>query len=230
MRGRRLLTPPTDRKFPRRMPSNPPPGLDHLVYAVPDLGSGIDAVERLLGARAEIGGRHPRYGTHNALLSLGPQTYLEIVAADPELPRPDRGRPFGVEAPGLPRLATWVLRDEAIEERAARAAAAGLSLGAVQGGERARPDGSLVRWRLTDPYAMPVDGIVPFLIAWSSTPHPGAGAPSAGTLVGLRAEHPAPEVLRQALSALAIELDVAAASRPALVATLKVGDRIVEFR
>ncbi len=212
------------------MPANTPPDVDHLVYAVPDLRSGIDAVERLLGVRAEIGGRHPRYGTHNALLSLGPATYLEIVAADPELPRPDRGRPFGVEAPGLPRLATWVLRDEAIEERAARAAAAGLALGTVQGGERARPDGSMVRWRLTDPYAMPVDGLVPFLIAWGSTPHPGTAAPAAGALVGLRAEHQAPELLRQAFAALAIDLQVARASRAALVATLKVGDRTVELR
>lgn len=225
-----MLTPAADRKFPRRMSSRPPPDVDHLVYAVPDLRSGIEAVERVLGVRAEVGGRHPRYGTHNALLSLGPATYLEIVSADPELPRPARGRPFGVDAPGLPRLATWVLRDEAIEERAARAAAAGLALGAVQGGERARPDGSMVRWRLTDPYAMPVDGLVPFLIAWGSTPHPGSSAPAVGTLIGLRAEHPLPDPLRQAFAALGIDLDVAAAPRPGLVATLKVGDRVVELR
>ena len=32
----------------------------------------------------ESGGRHPHMGTHNRLLSLGPDLYLEVIAVDPD--------------------------------------------------------------------------------------------------------------------------------------------------
>lgn len=212
------------------MPSAPDGIVDHLVYAVPELESGVREIERLLGMRAAIGGRHPQYGTHNALLSLGPATYLEIVAVDPASPRPPRGRPFGVEATGLPRLVTWAARCEAIDERTAAAAAAGPIVGRVEAGSRARPDGTIVNWRLTDPYVMALDGVVPFLLAWGDTPHPATSAPTVGTLVGLRIEHPEPGAVRAALSALGTSADVHAAERPALIATIRVGSRLIELR
>jgi hypothetical protein len=50
--------------------------IDHLVYAVSDLRAAVADLEERLGVRARDGGRHTGLGTHNALLSLGPQTYL----------------------------------------------------------------------------------------------------------------------------------------------------------
>lgn len=207
-----------------------PTDVDHLVYAAPELESGVVAMERLLGTRAVIGGRHPQYGTHNALLSLGPATYLEIVAVDPEFERPPRGRPFGVESEGLPRLVTWAARCEEIDVRATSANAAGRSVGRVEAGSRARPDGTMVHWRLTDPYVMAMDGVIPFLLAWGDTPHPATNAPAAGRFVGLRIEHPDPAAVHAALSALGTSADVHAAARPALVATIRVGSRLIELR
>ncbi len=69
--------------------------VDHLIFLAPDLDRGMDHVENLLGIRPVRGGRHPAFGTHNALLSLGPSTYLEVMASDPGLPRPSRGVLFG---------------------------------------------------------------------------------------------------------------------------------------
>jgi hypothetical protein len=205
-------------------------GVDHLVYAAPDLRRGMDAIETLLGVRPIPGGRHPSFGTHNALLSLGAATYLEVLAPDPDLPRPERGALFEEQAREGPRLVTWVARSEAIEGAVDALRAAGFDPGVVEEGRRRRPDGTMLSWRLSDPYAMPLGGAVPFVIAWGETPHPASAAPSGGRLIALRIEHPEPARVHQALDALGMELDVRPWDRVRLAATIETAEGIVELR
>jgi hypothetical protein len=196
------------------------PDIDHLIWVVPDLYWGMGEIERRLGVRPAVGGRHRNLGSHNALLALGGDTYLEIMAADPGLPRPARGRLFGLDDLAGPRLATWVLRCEAIEARTAQAAREGLDLGAIHAGSRERPDGTVVAWKISDPYAERLQGMVPFLIAWGNTLHPARSAPAGGRLAALRIGHPDPEAVRRALASLAVALPVHYAARPELTATI----------
>lgn len=205
-------------------------GADHLIYGAPDLELGVEEVERRLGVRPAAGGRHPQYGTRNALLALGSETYLEVMAPDPELPPPDRGRLFRLDELERPRLVTWALRREEIEEAAAGARDGEVELGPVRAGSREQPDGTSLAWRLTDPYATPAGGVVPFLIAWGETPHPAGGAPEGGELVGLRAEHPEPAAAREALAALRVEMEVERGERPGLIAMIRTGNGRVELR
>lgn len=203
--------------------------VDHLIYAVPDLAAGIDELERRLGVRAAIGGRHPTWGTHNALLSLGPGCYLEIMAADPEAVPPASPRPAGLDTLTAPRLATWVAAAIDLERRVAGARAAGVDLGEVARRSRTRPDGSVLAWTMTDPIMPRMDGLVPFLIDWTGSAHPGASAPAGCRLIDLRAEHPDLDDVRRQLDALGLPMPVARGSAPRLIATLATPRGTVEL-
>jgi len=204
--------------------------IDHLVLAVPDLEDGVKHVHELLGIRAEPGGRHPAWGTRNALLALGPRVYLEIVGPDPDRDTPDPPTLFGLDRIEGPRLVTWAARTRDLEGSLAEAAAAGLALGRVMEGSRQTPAGGLLTWRLTDPAVMPAGGLVPFLIDWGRTEHPAGTLPWAGRLTELRGLHPDPAEVRRSLQALDLLLPVEPAPSPGLVARISTQEGDVELR
>ena len=197
-----------------------PPSIDHLVYATPDLEATLRSLAELLGVEAAPGGRHPLWGTRNALLSLGGRAYFEIVGPDPTQKPPPLPRPFGIDGLSAPRLQTWVVRGENLDPLVSRARAAGLELGTVEARSREKPDGTLLRWTMTDPYREREGGVIPFLIDWGSTPHPASTSPAGCSLVALRAEHPDPERVRALLAGLGALIPVSSAPRPRLVATI----------
>jgi hypothetical protein len=193
--------------------------VDHIVYATPDLQLGIDTAEQLFGVRATPGGQHPGLGTRNALIALGPASYLEIIGPDPAQPKPAGGRRFGIDDLSAPRLLTWVAKGQSLEKVAANAKALGIDLGAVISGSRNRPDGVVLKWTYTDPRVVLVDRLVPYLIDWGSSPHPSATAAKGVTLVSLRAEHPEAERAQTMLKQLGLALLVTRGAKPSLIAT-----------
>lgn len=204
--------------------------VDHLVYAAPDLESTVEDLERRLGVRATPGGQHPGRGTRNALIALGPASYLEILAPDPAQPMPAGGRWLGVDSPGLPRLTAWAAKSTALDRRVADAARRGVQLGVVRSGSRRRPDGVALSWQFTDPATVVADGLVPFFIDWGTSPHPAATAPGGVSLIGFRAEHPAAEPVRDLLLSVGIDLPVEPGPHAALIATLRAALGHVEIR
>src|SRR5215467_3043415 len=96
--------------------------LDHLVVAAATLEQGEDHLEATLGVRPQRGGKHVAMGTHNSLLKLGPRTFLELIAVDPEGPAPAHPRWFGLDTQAMrealfsgPRLIHWVARTDDVE-------------------------------------------------------------------------------------------------------------------
>jgi hypothetical protein len=204
--------------------------IDHLVYATPDLQAGIDAIEQRLGVKATPGGQHPGLGTRNAVVALGPTSYLEIIGPDPGQAKPEGRRRFGIDDLTSPRIVTWVVKSNELDAVRTTASANGITLGAVTSGSRRRPDGVVLSWRYTDPNAVVADRVVPFFIDWGSSPHPALTAARGATLVQLRAEHPDAERVQKMLGALGLGLRVQMGSAPAIIATIDSPKGRVELR
>jgi len=204
-----------------------PMHIDHLVYTASSLEKGMDEIEALVGVRPVLGGRHPNFGTHNALLSLGDSTYLEIIAPDTDLARPNQGRWLEKSYTQKSKLTTWALRSDHIETLLSKARNNGLALGNVQSGEREKPDGSVLNWRLTDLYALPIDGTIPFLISWGKTPHPASVIPKGGELVSFSIEHPNPNLVKENLKLLDVHIKVNQGEQIKLIAKIKTKNGIV---
>jgi hypothetical protein len=207
-----------------------PVALDHLVYAAPDLEAAVSDLAALLGVTAAPGGRHPGWGTRNALLSLGPLMYLEIVGPDPESVAPDGPRPFSIDTIEAPRIVTWACRAEHLEALVAAAGRGGLDLGEVQSRSRRCPDGSVLAWTMTDPLADREGGIVPFFIDWGPSRHPAVTSPLGCALAGLRAVHPDAGRVSSALRLLDLDLALESGPAPVLAAMLQTPRGEVELR
>jgi hypothetical protein len=204
--------------------------VDHLVYATPDINAGIDTLERLLGVRATVGGQHPGLGTRNALIALGPTSYIEIIGPDPDQAKPKGPRRFGIDDLKAPRLVTWVAKGSQLERLAADARLHGVDLGEVLSGSRKRPDGVVLSWRYTDPRMVVANRIVPYFIDWGTSPHPALTAPKGASLLGLRAEHPDVRRVRDMLDRLGLDLPLQRGAAPALIATISSPKGRVELR
>jgi hypothetical protein len=204
--------------------------LDHVVFATPDLDTAVLDLEKRLGVRATPGGRHAGLGTHNALLALGRDCYLEVIGPDPTQPPTERPLPFGIDDLSAGRLVTWAARAPDLDATVAGARERGYDAGAILDMSRDTPEGQHLEWRLSFRPDALGDGLVPFLIDWGETPGPALGAAAGCRLVELRGEHPDPGAVRACLDALGAELPVDPGPAPSLILTLEAALGRVELR
>jgi hypothetical protein len=193
--------------------------IDHIIYAAPDLKKAAAVIEQRFGVRAAYGGQHMGQGTHNMLLALGPRTYLEIIAPDPEQPEPSAPRPYGVDGVTQGRLVGWALACGDIEKARATARSRGFDPGDPIEGQRVTTTGTLLQWRLTRNAL--TAGPIPFLISWGQTINPASSAPAGLVLESLRIEHADPSSVLGPLNALGAQVEVQPAAETAIVALLK---------
>jgi hypothetical protein len=133
--------------------------LDHLVLASPHPLVTRAEIAEHTGVVLSAGGAHVGRGTRNWLGRLGPDQYLELIGPDPEQPKPPGPRPFGVDDVTDATLVTWCARDDDLDDLRARAAVAGIGLGAPFAMERDAPAGRL-RWRVSLPGRRALDATV----------------------------------------------------------------------
>jgi hypothetical protein len=186
-----------------------PAFLDHLVLGTPDLAATLAEFTRRTGVEPAPGGVHVGRGTRNHLVALGGSCYLEIIGPDPEQAAPGRPRPF--ESPGLTtaRTLTWAISPPDLDAAIAAARAQGYDPGPAKPMSRRRPDGTLLRWRLTDGDDADPSGLVPFLIDWGDSPHPTAAGLPLTPLLAMSGSAPDPDAIRPLVRSLGTELALA---------------------
>jgi Glyoxalase-like domain len=196
--------------------------LDHLLIGAATLENGIGWLEERTGVRAMVGGSHPGLGTWNALASLGPGQYIEILAPDPAQPGVGTFYVPGLRDFAAPRIATWAARSVDLARGFPATLPHDFSCEPARAGARIRPDGTRLAWTLAFPRHrehLAFDGALPFFIEWGSyDDHPGKSTPPGLTLHALRFSHPEPGSLESALAALGID----GAVKPAAQASIEV--------
>ena len=181
--------------------------IDHFTVGTDDLGAGQAALSDILGVTPPLGSKHDAMSTHNCVCQAGNESFLELIAIDPEAPDPGRVRWFTLDDPATrARLAErlrplcWVVNTPDLD---AVVATSPIDLGEVvdfRRGERT--------WRLTVPRdgSLPEAGLIPAFIEWSPGPHPSTAQQDIGLrLEGIHLHHPDPAALRATLQALKVD-------------------------
>ena len=161
--------------------------LDHIAVVAPRLEVGLALVREALGVDVPAGGAHPEMGTHNHLMRLGDDEFLEVIAPDPNAEVPVHPRVFALDRQqALPaRLCTWVLRTPDIGQT--------LTAMPPSVGQATRLSRGDLSWPISvpDDGAMPFEGAHPTIIEWAGGIKPGASMPDLGCrLHQLRVLHP----------------------------------------
>lgn len=184
---------------------------DHLAISCDSLDQGVAHVEAALGVTLAPGGEHAAMGTHNRLVSLGPEEYLEVIAINPDAPGPDQPRWFDIDNfAGAPRVTNWICRCDDLETALAAA-----PQGAGVPWDLERGD---LRWRMAVPEdgKLPFDNSFPAMIEWQGSAHPAPRLPDHGIrLTALTLTHPQADALRAALTPLIADPRLTIVSGPA---------------
>jgi hypothetical protein len=202
--------------------------IDHILLGINDLQKGIAELERLTGVRAVFGGAHPGRGTQNALIALGGEHYLEILAPNPE----DSGIAESREELGKLTTLTpvgWAARSDDLPALQQSLRSRGVEIGEIRPGARNRPDGSRLAWKTLGfpPSASP---LLPFFIEWDRAgAHPSSTSPGGCRLTGFALESPAPDALRESLRAAGLQVEVREGKEPRIRLSLACPQGTVEL-
>ncbi|OED42964.1 hypothetical protein AB833_04960 [Chromatiales bacterium (ex Bugula neritina AB1)] len=178
--------------------------LDHLVIGAASLKQGVDYVKNKLGVDVPYGGAHMKMGTHNHLMRLGNNTFLEIIAVNNETEPPVSPRWYGLDDPFIkqkiviePVLLTWVVNTKSIDELMRNSA---FSTGSAE---------RISRGALSWYFGLPEDGrllgggMLPYAIEWQSDIHPSLNMADLGcALRQLEIYHPYPGWLSSCLESI----------------------------
>jgi hypothetical protein len=178
--------------------------IDHIVIGAGNLISGTNILETKLSSKFSPGGDHQIMGTHNKLLKLQSDIYLEIIANNPNADKLSRPRWFSLDETitkekiqHSPRVLCWVLKVENIENTVKKCG--------YNPGEILQISRNELTWKITVPSnGMLVDnGVLPALIEWPNNQHPSEKLTNSKVSISmLSLFHPEPSKIKKIISNL----------------------------
>ena len=178
--------------------------LDHIIVAIADLDEGIRQVEASMGVRPDVGGYHPTGVTKNALMSLGGQQYLEIIAPDPQQ---DLAGTLGNELiqHGGSGIRSWAVATDNLSAVTDITTAQGLNPRPVIDMNRTTPAGVRLYWQVLQ---LRGNRMLPFFIDWKNSPHPALTTPAGCALAAFTVSVPKSPQYQKLMDALHIHVTV----------------------
>lgn len=182
--------------------------IDHAAIGAQTLDQAVTAMQGALGVTVPRGGKHEAMSTHNCVMQSGNESFLELLAIDPDAPAdPGRARWFTLDDPTTqarlaerPRALCWVVGTDDLD---AVIAASPVDLGEVVVFTRGARS-----WRLTVPKdgSLPMGGLLPAFIEWSPGAHPSTAQQDLGVrLSAVHLSHPDPDALCAILRRLGVD-------------------------
>ena len=183
--------------------------IDHIVIGAANLISGTKILETKLSTKFSPGGEHQIMGTHNKLLKLQSDIYLEIIANNPNVDKPSRQRWFSLDEARTkekikhsPRALCWVLEVDNIEDTVKKCG--------YNPGEILQISRGELTWKITvqSNGSLADNGVLPALIEWPSGQHPSKKLTNSKVSINeLSLFHPEPYKIKNIISNL-IESDL----------------------
>lgn len=149
---------------------------DHFAIGCAELGQGVEQLTARLGVAPIVRAKHQLFSTHNALWRLETidrPAYLELIAIDPDAPKPERKRWFGLDDPYVqarfvdgPKLLTFVVNsDDIVQARRSMPVDPGVPVTVTRNN---------LEWQFSvhDDGRLVADGALPYVIEWAPGPRP----------------------------------------------------------
>ena len=204
--------------------------IDHIVYCVYNLEEAINNLENKLGVKATIGGAHLTQGTKNALISLGDECYLEILAIDESNTDIKAPRWMGIDVLQSSKITRWALKTKDITQDSKTLQQYNSDMGKVTGGSRKMTTGKTLSWQIAMPLSTPEVDIAPFITDWSeSEAHPIDSLKQPCQLLELQFNHPNPKVLQKLFDQMDIATKINKANSTSIKAIIECPNGIVEL-
>jgi hypothetical protein len=178
--------------------------IDHLVVGALNLQQGVSYVKEVLGVIMPYGGMHVQMGTHNHLMQLGKDVFLEVISINPDIDPPKAPRWYGLDDPFIKRqiekqpvFLTWVVNTKNINKFIQKASVSFGTPELISRGE--------LRWHfgVPDDGRLIAGGMLPYVIEWQTDHHPASNMADEGCrLKSIEIHHPLPFWIKSVLESI----------------------------
>jgi len=172
--------------------------LDHVVLAAPELEPAMIEFQEKTGIEPRISGAIKGLGIKTARVSFEGDSFLEIIAPDPE-----KGGPIGtlLRASGLTGLKPfhWAIRNSKTGDLTGDFKKLGYTPDCISM-FGAREDGTPRKWEMLYLYGHSLKGLCPFFINWDNSDHPCESMPIVGDLMHVKVTAPADDKIHKLIA------------------------------